>query len=228
MFWTPLHLHTDYTNGSGGYFEVVTKASDYIGYAVEHRIPSICFTEHGGVTNWISTKREANENGLKYIHAIECYVTMDIHGKDRYHTILIAKNYDGVKGINRLSSASFNREDGHFYYKPRITFDELSDLLTEGNVYMTTACMASGLAQGFFNNDTDLQQKWIDLLVQNDGNTFLEVQPHNNDDQKKYNQYLLYLSQEYNLPLIASNDIHALNGRHDKIRKIIKKGKSGQ
>ena len=37
--------------------------------------------------------------------------------RDNYHCVLIAKNYEGVKELNTLSSKAFVR-DGHFYYQP--------------------------------------------------------------------------------------------------------------
>ena len=61
--------------------------------------------------------------------------------RDNYHTILIAKNYDGILEINNLVSLS-NRED-HFYYKPRITFDEFLGI--SDNVIKISACLASPL-----------------------------------------------------------------------------------
>ena len=40
--------------------------------------------------------------GIKYIHGVECYLTEQLEPKvrDNYHTILLAKNYEGVKEIN--------------------------------------------------------------------------------------------------------------------------------
>lgn len=63
----------------------------------------------------------ANSKGLKYLHGVEVYLTHSLEDKvrDNYHTILIAKNFDGVKEINLLVDKS-TRED-HMYYKPRIS-----------------------------------------------------------------------------------------------------------
>ncbi|PWT37242.1 PHP domain-containing protein [Limosilactobacillus reuteri] len=220
--WTPLHGHSDESNGLH-YFEIATKYNDYVDYHVTHGIKSIAITNHGSVANWISHKLEAEKAGLKYIHGLEAYVTMSLEDKSRYHTILLAKNYEGVKAINQLSSDSFKPD--HFYYKPRITFEELKKVVEEGNIYVTTACLASGLAQSFINNDKETSSEWIKLAANNRDNVFLEVQPHLDGEQKAYNQYLLGLSKRYNLHLIASNDIHALDQDYDKIRKIIKTGK---
>ena len=231
--WVSLHQHTDESN-AGGYFEVVTQYTDYINYAKEHNLPAVAFTNHGNVARWIKHKLGVEEAGMKYIHGIEAYVTMRLEDKNRgFHTILIAKNWDGVKEINKLSSASFNREDGHYYFKPRILFDDLAN--TSDNIFITTSCLAGALSQlrPHYDHQSDKQidgdkddlQRWIDFIVQNKSRVFLEVQPHNEPDQAEYNQFLIDLSKKYGLRLIAANDIHALNKRHNDIRLIIKKGK---
>ena len=140
--------------------------------------------------------------------------------KDNYHCVLIAKNYDGVKELNKLSSVSFNRDDGHFYYRPRITFDELIN--TSDNIIVTTACLASILNKG---NDA-LRDKYIGFLRKNKHRCFLEIQHHDVDDQKEYNKYLWGLSKTIDVPLIAGTDTHALNEEHMKGRAIMQKSKN--
>ena len=80
---------------------------------------------------------------MKYIHAAEGYLTSDKDVEDKhrdnYHCVLIAKNYDGVRELNKLISKSFNRSDYHYYYAPRISFDEL--YATSDNIIITTACL---------------------------------------------------------------------------------------
>ena len=80
-------------------------------------------------------------HNIKYIHGIECYLTetLDKKIRDNYHTVLLAKNYDGVKEINNLIELS-TRAD-HYYYKPRITFDEYNAL--SDKVIKISACLAS-------------------------------------------------------------------------------------
>lgn len=223
--WTPLHMHDMVSNGLH-YFEVCNKYSEYIQYSVENGIKSIAVTNHGTVVNWISHKLEAEKYGLKYIHGEEAYVAMSVDDKSRYHTILLAKNYEGVKTINQLSSDSFKPD--HFYYKPRIFFDDLKAAVEKGNIYVTTACLASGLAQSYFNGDEETHRQWVELAVNNKENVFLEVQPHDDANQKKYNTHLIELAEKYDLRLIASNDIHALNKESDRIRKIIQAGKNAK
>ena len=121
------------------------------------------FSEHGSCFQWLHKKEDIEKASMKYLHCIEVYVTESLNEKirDNYHCLLIAKNYDGVLEINKLSSRSFNRDDGHFYYMPRITLDEL--LNTTDDVIITTACLGGILHNG---NDS-IKNSFISFLTKN-------------------------------------------------------------
>ena len=185
---------------------------------------AMAFTEHGSFFGWVNKKRHIESAGMKYIHGAEFYITETINEKirDNYHCCLYAKNYDGVLELNQLSSISFNRDDNHFYYVPRITIDEL--LTTSDNVLVSTACLG-----GILHNGTDaIKDKFITFLANNKHRCFLEIQHHNDVDgeQGRYNQYLYELSKKIGVPLITGTDTHALNEEHLKGRKTLQKAKN--
>lgn len=138
--------------------------------------------------------------------------------RDNYHCVLIAKNYDGVEELNELSSKAFLR-DGHFYYNPRITIDELIN--TSDNIIITTACLGGILA----SENKPMQEKMLKFCIKNKHRCYLEIQHHNDDKQKQYNIYLEKISKKYNIPLIAGTDTHCLNNKHYLGRQIMQKSK---
>lgn len=230
--WISLHQHTDISNGN--YFEVVTQFKDYVAYAKKHELHAVTSTEHGNVVRWIYRKELAEQAGLKYIHGMEAYVTMSLEGKEAYHTILLARNYDGVKEINKLSSMSFNRTDGHFYRKPRILFNELKDTFKNGNIYITTACLAGFIYQNkpqkddteeIRNNKKNVVQQWLDMAKLHKDMFYFEIQPHDNKEQAELNTLAIKYAKLIGCHVIASNDVHALNPKHNELRMIVKKGK---
>ena len=139
--------------------------------------------------------------------------------RDNYHVVLIAKNYDGVCELNELSSKAFNKEDGHFYYAPRITMDELFN--TSDNILVTTACIGGALCKG----TPEVQTKMLEFLISNKDRCYLEIQHHVDNIQIEYNKYLVKISEKYNIPLIAGTDTHALNETHLMGRSILQKSK---
>ena len=130
-----IHCHTDLSNGTTN-IDSVTKYQQYVDRCVEEGISAIAFTEHGNMFNWLYKKEYCESKGIKYIHAIEMYVTATLDEKirDNYHTCMYAKNWEGVKELNKLVSKAYNRDDNHFYYVPRISFDEL--IQTSDNYYI--------------------------------------------------------------------------------------------
>ena len=215
--YTVYHCHSDLS-----VFKVdsVTKYKDYVKRAKECGMTALGFSEHGNAFAWESKKTEIEAAGMKFIYAVEIYLTESLIEKvrDNYHTVLIAKNYDGVKEINRMVTKSFER-DGHYYYDPRVTFDEL--FATSDNVIVTTACLAGPLHKG----KGDVIERYLDWIVDHKDRCFLEIQHHIDPEQVKYNKLLFGLSKEYGVRLIAGTDTHALNAEHAEARTILQKSK---
>lgn len=219
--YTVYHLHSDLSNGVTN-IDSITKYDQYVKRASELGMKALAFSEHGSVFEWVKKKETIEKAGMKYIHAEEFYVTSTLEEKirDNLHCVLIAKNYDGVLELNKLSSAAFNRKDNHFYYVPRISIDELIN--TSDNIIVTTACLGGILVNG---ND-EIRKIFIKFIKNNKHRCFLEIQHHIDKSQIDYNKYLYKLSTKYNIPLIAGTDTHALNEEHLEGRKILQKSKN--
>lgn len=219
--YTVLHLHSDMSNGVTN-IDSVTKYIEYIKRAEELDMKAMAFSEHGSVFAWDLKKEDMEKHGLKYIHAEEFYVTKTVDEKirDNWHCLLIAKNWDGVREINKLASISFSRNDGHYYYAPRITFDDL--LHTSDNIIISTACLG-----GILNRASkDIQERFIKFLSENKHRCFLEIQHHNVAEQIAYNRKLYSISKKYGIRLVAGTDTHSLNEQHAEGRKILQRSKN--
>lgn len=218
--YTVTHLHSDLSNGTTN-IDSVTKFEEYIQRAKEENMTAIAFSEHGNVFNWLKKKETCEKYGLKYIHGVELYVTETLEQKirDNYHIGLYAKNYQGVLEINSLVSKAYDRTDGHFYFVPRISLEELMN--TSDNVLITTACIGGLLYKGH----DELKQKFIQFLIANKHRSWLEIQHHQDGKQIEHNKYLVNISRQYGLQLIVGTDTHALNETHARGRKILQKSK---
>ena len=209
------HLHTE-----DSLLDSCTNHRLYTDRAVELGQRAIGFSEHGNVYNWIEKKMYANNKGLKYIHECEVYLTATLDEKirDNYHTILIAKNHEGFKELNLLIDKS--TQPDHFYYKPRITFDEFFDI--SDNIIKISACLASPLSK--YPLSEKANREIFDRLLKT--YDYYEIQPHVKSlDQIKYNQMLYEAAKQYNKPLIAGTDTHSLNSYKAECRSILQKAK---
>ena len=138
--YTVYHLHDE-----DSLLDSCTNYKLYIDKAVELGQKAIAFTNHGNIYNWIERKMYCDEKGIKYIHGIECYLTEQLEPKvrDNYHTILLAKNQEGFKELNKLVDLS--TQEDHFYYKPRLSFDDFFNI--SDNIIKISACLASPLSK---------------------------------------------------------------------------------
>lgn len=162
----------------------------------------------------------ANKKGLKYLHGVEIYLTHSLENKvrDNYHTILIAKNKEGIKELNLLVDLS-TRED-HMYYKPRISFEEFFNI--SDNIIKISACLASPLSKYPSSEQTD-RDVYEKLLKSYD---YYEIQPHVKSlEQIQYNKMLYEASKRYGIPLIAGTDTHSINQYKAECRSILQKAK---
>lgn len=219
--YTILHCHTSLSNAFTT-IDSVTTFQNYIDEAINNNMNAIAFSEHGSVLEWYHKKQSVEKSGMKYIHASEVYVTRNKDEKirDNFHCLLIATNYESFKELNKLISNSFNREDGHFYYSPRITYDELKALSKD--IIICTACIGGIFGKG----DKDIQEDFLKFIVDNKDRCYLEIQHHLTPIQIEYNNRLIKMSKKYGLNLVATTDTHCLNEKHVKGRGILQKSKN--
>ena len=219
--YTILHLHSMLSNGVTN-IDSVTRYDQYIDHAAELGMKAIAFSEHGSIFQWVKKKLHTEEMGMKYIHAQEFYLTQTLDEKirDNYHCLLIAKSYDGVLELNKLSSKAFNRDDNSFYYVPRITIEDVKN--TSDNIIVSTACLGGVLNKA----PDDVRWDFYHWLCEHKDRCFLEIQPHLDPAQKSYNNTLWALSKQSGLRLLMCTDTHALNSTHVDGRRILQKAKN--
>lgn len=200
------HLHSDYS-----LLDSCTKFQDYVDLAKQYGAPAVASTEHGKPLGWVSKKMYCDEAGVRFIHGVEIYLTESLTEKvrDNYHTILLAKNLDGVLELNALVSKSCDED--HFYYNNRISFDEF--LSISDNIISTSACLASPLNK--LPND---HPRYMELARKY---TFLEIQPHDHPDQYAFNRRLWELSQKIGTKLIVGTDTHSSSKYKAECRSVL-------
>lgn len=210
------HLHTEQS-----LLDSRTNYKDYVDRAVELGQKAIAFTEHGNVSTWVEKKMYCDAKGIKYIHGVECYLTEQLEPKvrDNYHTILLAKNYEGVKEINRLCYIA--SQPDHFYYRPRLSFDEFLGI--SDNVIKISACLASPLNEWRKNHLQYSTSKFADIALHYD---YLEIQAHDFSEQIQFNTFLMDLSSKTGIPLIAGTDTHSINQYKAECRTMLQYSKN--
>lgn len=200
------HCHSEYS-----LLDSCTKYQDYVDLAVKNGSRALSISEHGKPLNWTEKWAACKKAGIRYIHSVEIYLTESLaeRVRDNYHTVLMAKNMDGVRELNALISKSCDKD--HFYYTNRLSFDEFLGI--SDNIITTSACLASPL-----NKLPETHPRYMELARKYD---FLEVQAHNHPEQIEFNKRLVRLSRELDKPLIAGTDTHSSTPYKAECRAVL-------
>ena len=204
------HKHDSYSN-----IYVPDSAAvqeDYAKRAVEVGHKVLSSVQHGWAGYYFETFELAKKYDLKFIFGAEAYWVKDRHEKDRTnsHVILLAKNENGRRAINRIMSDA--NEDG-YYFRPRVDMELLLSLPAD-DVMITTACIA-------FWHYEDIEDLLVQLHNHFKSNLFLEIQYHNTDPQINLNKRILALSEKYSIEMIVGMDSHYIYPEQSKERDYI-------
>ena len=226
MSYAIIHLHT--AGGSVG--DSIVKIPELIKRVKELEIKAVAVTNHGSLADMYDFYFECNKEGVKPIIGCELYSTQDRLYKEkdskRYHLILLAKNNQGLRNLLTICA---DAELVGKYYKPRTDWNFLEETDTTG-IIATTACVGSEVNQYIINDEIDEAIALIKRMDNIFENFYLEVQPGEFEDQIKVNQTIVKLSEELNIPIIASNDVHYVYEKdylaHDSHVKVQRKMKA--
>ena len=224
-----LHVHTYYSllDGQASIERLVDKA-------VANGMRGMAVTDHGNMFGikffsdycaGINKKRkEKGEEPFKPILGCEMYVAQrrkedkdKSKGDDqRYHLIVLAKNYQGYKNLIKLVSRSW--VDG-FYTRPRTDHDDL-ERYHEGLI-VCSACLAGEVPRAINNGDIAKARQTIEWYQRVFGDDYyLELQRHEVTDpnilanretfpeQQHANKVILELAREYGIKVVCTNDVH--------------------
>jgi DNA-directed DNA polymerase III PolC len=142
---------------------------------------------------------------------------------NRRHLVLLAMTEDGYRHLSELVTISWL--EGFDDYRPRIDLDVLERTSTvtgrklHEDLIALTAC-TSGMVQPDDDIDeTILRIKKLKYLFGD--RLYLEVQPHDWEPQKKLNELVVLIREVYNIPLVATNDVHYLRKGDDKVHEVL-------
>ena len=224
-----LHVHTQYSilDGASSIPGLIQKAK-------EDGMDAVAITDHGNMFGVKEFHNIARRNGIKPIIGCEVYVAKKsrfdrTEKEDRSgdHLILLAKNKLGFHNLVKLVSYAWI--EGH-YYKPRID-KELLQKYREG-IIVSSACLGGEIPQAIMSEGAERAKQIVLEYKELFGEDFyLELQRHMTGDpeidqdvydrQEKVNKVLQDFSKEFDVPVIATNDVHFINEEdaeaHDRL-----------
>ena len=219
MGFVHLHVHTEFS-----FLDGECRIKDLVSHAKKLGMTSLAITDHGNMCGVIDFYKECRAQGIKPLIGCEVYVAArDMNekshdnGNTTHHLVLIAKNNEGYKNLVKIVSKGWI--DG-FYYKPRVDFSVIEQY-HEGLICMS-ACLAGEIPRAILTDEDARARALVEQYHALFGKDFyLEIQNHGIAEQKKVNAALIRLANEYNIGLVATNDVHYIEKSDAKYQDLL-------
>jgi DNA polymerase-3 subunit alpha len=214
MSYVPTHLHSCYSVR-----DAVIKIDQLADKCIELGIESCAITDHGFIGASYKQFKIFKERNIKPIIGCEFYFTENAEEKEaHFHLVLIAKNQEGFKNLNRLSKFSYVTG---FYRKPRIDWKSL-EMYSEGLI-CSTACIFGLPQQLILNNEVDASIGIINKLKKIFGEDFyLEIADHNLADEVIVKDFFRNTGADLGIKILPATDSHYLNPGDKEFHNIFK------
>jgi DNA polymerase III subunit alpha len=205
---------------------------EYAERAKEINQQYLCITDHGMMGAVPRQIRACEQYKLSFISGIELYVQdkhvseddrKQLSDEDKkairksYHLLAIAYNNQGYSNLVRLSSWGWLHG---FYYKPRVTHEQL--LKYKEGIIFTSCCYNGEIGQAFDKGGAEqadvMLEKYIKMFSPN---FYLEIMLLDFVKQKPYDKYIVSRSEKYKLPIIVTNDNHYVYKDDSKDQRIM-------
>jgi DNA polymerase-3 subunit alpha len=197
-----LHCHSEYSllDGMSTPLDIARVASSNGQFAA-------AITDHGTMGGVLKFQDACDSFGVRPLFGIEAYfvpsVARDSDSKqERFHLILLAKNDEGLRKLFKANSVGWG---DNFYYKPRLDFDLLEDLV-DGDVVALSGCMGGAISKAIERGDLTEAERLSERFISIFGDDFYyEVQAWN---PVSLNKSLIDLASSFGKKVVATADCH--------------------
>lgn len=199
-----LHRHSEFSplDGTGN-------AEHYASRAAELGQSALALTDHATLGGALDHVQACRNHHITPVVGVEVYFRPNRFDRSvdhnwAPHLTLHAVNLKGWHSLLRLTTEAYMTG---FYGKP-CTDWELLEKYSEG-LSCSSACVSSLLNQYILQGDEESALNFIDRMKTIfQGRFWLEIMPHDFDDQRTLNLGLYNLGQQTSTPLIATVDAH--------------------
>ncbi len=195
-----LKVHTQYSICEGA-----IKIDDLVDYCKTNKIKSIGLADSYNLCGALEFSDKISKVGTQPIIGTQINLNIgEITGK----ISLYATSEEGYKNLTKLSSLSYLKNNAS--KEPSCNLQDL--LKNHKGIILLTGNYTNFFGKLFFKNKLkDIEKILKSLKDTFAGSIYLEIQRHNEYQEKNFENYLFNISRSLQLPLIASQEIFYLN-----------------
>lgn len=164
-------------------------------------------TDHGTMAGVLRFQDACVKHNIRPLFGVEAYFVPSIEGdsqdkSERFHLILLAKNNSGLSKLFKMSQIGWKN---NFYYKPRIDFSLLEDLVDD-DIIALSGCRGSIISKAIEAGDYAKAERYSERFINIFKDDFYyELQSWN---PKEINNGLISLASAYDKKIVATADCH--------------------
>ena len=206
-----LHVHSEYSTLDGA-----CRLDALCAKTAKCKMSAVALTDHGNLYGAVDFFLAAKKQGIKPIFGCEGYLAPGdmterkaVPGRrPSTHLTVLAENNTGYHNLVKLISRAHHEG---FYYKPR--FDKAALAEHSEGLIVLSGCLVGEVNQFIVNDQIDEARKSIGEFVEIFGpdHFFLEIHDHGLESQHKCTEQMVEFAREFDLKLVAANDVHFLN-----------------
>ncbi|MCD9527583.1 DNA polymerase III subunit alpha [Photobacterium carnosum] len=207
-----LRVHSDYSMIDG-----LAKVKPIVKRAAELGMPALALTDFTNLCGLVKFYFAAHDAGLKPIIGADFKVQSQDMGDELFELTILAANNEGYKNLTLLISEAYQR--GHVQHQPVIDKEwlikyregliilsggrtgDVGRALLKGNQQLTDACVT--FYQTYFPDSY-----------------YLELVRTGRVDEDAYLHFAIELAEQYDLPVVATNDVRLLNANQFDAHEI--------
>ena len=195
-----LRCHSSFSLSEGA-----IKIDDLINLTKKNRMPALAITDTGNLFCSLEFSLACIKNGIQPI--IGCVLKIDMQEDEEPNLnsiLLLAKNEIGFKNLLKLCSKTFIEKYGN--YQGHIKLSDLKKY-NEGMI-----CLSGGIygpiGEALLKRNSSLARKYLSSFKEIFSDRFyIEIMRHSMDEQNKTEESFIELAYEYDVPMVATNDV---------------------
>ncbi len=199
-----LHLHSEFSLQDS-----TIRLKPLITETRKRGMAAVALTDQSNLFAMVKMFKTAISNGVKPIFGADVW----IHHPDRKDSlsrlVLLCMNDTGYLNLKRLVSRSY--QQGQLADRPTIDINWLENE-AEGLIALS-ACLEGDIGQAIKKQKDELAEDYLKQWQSIFGERFfLELQRTDRSHEERYISRAIKFSQDYSVPVVATNDVRFLNG----------------